>query len=188
MAKRGKPTGLLDAGKLFQQLAHPRSYSLYPDNNANPTKFINDAHQDDKDVAYSVKFILQPSRKSSKGIGSTSASAPFVPIPPTNAGGGNLPLISGSPVVDQTLSATPGSWTGTPTPSYEYQWKRGGVAISGATAPTYLLVSADLAATITVTVTATNSGGSANATSSGVGPVTGTAPTGGAPTYYFLGF
>ena len=56
--------------------------------------------------------------------------------------------------------------------SYAYQWKRGGVNISGATANTYTLVTADLGATITATVTATNAAGSASATAAGVGPVT----------------
>lgn len=81
-----------------------------------------------------------------------------------------LPVISGTTTVGQTLSTTTGTWTGSPT-GYTYQWKRGGANISGATASTYLLVTADLAATITVTVTATNTAGNANATSTGVGPV-----------------
>jgi hypothetical protein len=56
--------------------------------------------------------------------------------------------------------------------SYAYQWKRGGVNISGATANTYTLVTADLGAMITATVTATNTAGSASATATAVGPVT----------------
>jgi hypothetical protein len=56
--------------------------------------------------------------------------------------------------------------------SYSYQWKRGGVNISGATASTYTLVTADIGAMITATVTATNTAGSASATAAGVGPVT----------------
>jgi hypothetical protein len=98
-----------------------------------------------------------------------------------------LPVISGATVVGQTLTTTNGTWTGFPAPTYTYQWKRGGVAISGATSVTYLLVSADLAATITVTVTATNTAGNASATSAGVGPVTNPV-VGATPTYYFLGF
>jgi hypothetical protein len=61
---------------------------------------------------------------------------------------------------------------GTGTVSYSYQWKRGGIAISGATSSSYLLVTADLAAMISCTVTATNVAGSANATAAAVGPVT----------------
>lgn len=83
-----------------------------------------------------------------------------------------LPVVSGATQVTSTLTTTNGTWTGSPTPSYVYQWKRGGTNISGATSSTYLLVTADLGATITVTVTATNTAGSASATSTGVGPIT----------------
>ncbi len=109
-------------------------------------------------------------------------------VAPANGGGANLPVISGSTVVGQTLQATTdGTWTGFPPPTFTYQWNRGGVAISGATASTYTLVSADLGATITVTVTATNTAGNASAASLAVGPVT--APVSRyVPTYYFLGF
>ena len=92
--------------------------------------------------------------------------------------GGTLPVntvapaITGTTTVGSTLTAADGTWTGSPTPTYTRQWNRNGTAISGATASTYLLVTADLAATITVTVTATNTSGSVNATSAGVGPIT----------------
>jgi hypothetical protein len=91
-----------------------------------------------------------------------------VPIVPANT---VLPVISGSTAVGQTLTTTNGTWTGFPAPGFTYQWKRGGANISGATASSYLLVSADSGAMITVTVTATNTAGSASATSTGVGPI-----------------
>ena len=81
-----------------------------------------------------------------------------------------LPVISGTTIVGQTLTTSNGTWTGSPT--FTYQWLRGGSNISGATASSYLLVTADLSATITATVTATNAGGSTGATSAGVGPIT----------------
>ena len=82
------------------------------------------------------------------------------------------PTVTGTPTVGQTLTANPGTWTGTPSPAYTYVWNRGGTAISGATGATYALVTADLAALISATVTATNSVGTASATSVSVGPVT----------------
>jgi hypothetical protein len=81
-----------------------------------------------------------------------------------------LPVISGTTTEGETLSTTNGTWLQSPT-SYTYQWKRDGVNIASATASTYLLVAADVGATITVTVTATNAAGSTPATSAGVGPV-----------------
>ena len=93
------------------------------------------------------------------------------------------PVISGTTTVGQTLTSTGDTWTGFPTPTYAYQWNRGGSAISGATASSYLLVTADGGATITVTVTASNSSGNASATSAGVGPIAAlpTAPVNTAP-------
>jgi len=80
------------------------------------------------------------------------------------------PAITGTATEGQTLTASTGTWTGSPS-SYAYQWKRGGVSIGGATSSTYLLVTADVGSTITVTVTATNAGGSAAATSAATATV-----------------
>ena len=79
------------------------------------------------------------------------------------------PVITGTATESQTLSVSDGTWSGSPT--YTYQWRRGGTAISGANGATYTLVTADVGATITCTITATNGAGSASATSAGVGPV-----------------
>lgn len=67
------------------------------------------------------------------------------------------PTITGTPTQGQTLTATNGSWSATPD-SYTYQWNRAGVAISGATASTYVLAAGDVGNTITVTVTAIKAG------------------------------
>ena len=106
--------------------------------------------------------------------GYSPLSAGGVGVPANTA----LPNITGTPTEGDTLSATTGAWTNSPT-SYAYQWRRGGSDISGATSSTYTLVTADVGATITVRVTATNGSGSGTpATSSGVGPV---APIGSPP-------
>ncbi len=88
--------------------------------------------------------------------------------PPSNTA---LPTISGTAQTGQTLTASTGSWTESPT-SYAYQWERcdstgaNCANVSGATSSTYLLGSADVGYTIRVAVTATNSvGASAPATS-----------------------
>lgn len=70
---------------------------------------------------------------------------------------GATPTITGTAKVGQTLTAKPGTWTPSPV-TLSYQWKRGGTAISGATAATYKTVSADAGKAITVTVTGTKSG------------------------------
>lgn len=82
-------------------------------------------------------------------------------IAPTNT---VLPSIDGAPFEDETLTANDGTWTGAPT-SFTYQWKRDGVAISGATADTYVATALDVDTDITVTVTAHNSFANTPATS-----------------------
>lgn len=77
-----------------------------------------------------------------------------------------LPAISGTLAEDDILTAYPGVWTGSPT--FTYVWKNAGVAIGGATGPTYALQATDSGDAITVTVTGTNSEGSASATSAPV--------------------
>jgi len=88
------------------------------------------------------------------------------------------PSISGSAVDGALLIATPGTWTGYPTPVLTYQWKRAGVAITGATNTVYTAQLADVGSALTVTVTGTNGIGSpASATSSGTSAVTKTTLT-----------
>lgn len=86
---------------------------------------------------------------------------------------GAAPSISGVYQVGQVLTADPGGWSGSPT--FTYQWKRSGSAISGANAKTYALTSADNGVTLTVAVTGTNASGSATAESAAT-------PTIGTPT------
>ena len=82
-------------------------------------------------------------------------------VPPTNA---SLPAITGTAQVGSTLTCSNGSWSNSPT-SYTKSWLRDGSAVSGATASTYKLVSADADHHLSCKVTASNPGGSASATS-----------------------
>ena len=70
------------------------------------------------------------------------------------------PVASGTLTVGSTLSCTTGTWTNSPT--YAYQWQRGGANISGATSSTYVTVSADGGTSVGCLVTATNASGSAS--------------------------
>ncbi len=67
------------------------------------------------------------------------------------------PTISGTPSVGQTLTAIPGAWSPTPT-TLTYRWYRNGSALSGATANTYTLTTADAGQELKVKVTASRSG------------------------------
>jgi len=108
---------------------------------------------------------------STNGGGSASATSPGVPIPaalppPTIAPASvGPPGISGSASIGHTLSCGTGAWSGTAPLTYTYQWKRNGVALTGATKATYLVAAADRGHGLTCTVTATNPAGTANAQS-----------------------
>jgi hypothetical protein len=103
-----------------------------------------------------------------------------VGTPPVNT---VAPVASGAAVVGNVVSVTDGTWTGTPAPTFTYQWQRdnsgGGVYgdIGGETANTYLLSVADLSCHVRCVVTGTNTAGSDDANSNALGPVT-SAPVG----------
>jgi hypothetical protein len=105
-------------------------------------------------------------------LGSTAQAA-------ANAAPANTapPTISGTPTVGQTLTASDGTWSNTPT-SFAYQWLRcngGGnncTNVANGTQKTYTLVGADAGNTMRVRVTATNADGSNAAQSAQTAPVT----------------
>lgn len=76
-----------------------------------------------------------------------------------------------TPERGQTLTASPGTWTGDQPITFRYQWERCNAsgaacaAIAGATAQTYTVATADVGNTLRVTVTATNATGSRSASS-----------------------
>ena len=88
--------------------------------------------------------------------------------PPANT---SPPAINGEAVQGQTLTATPGTWSGTQPISYAYQWRRCDTAgdacgdIAGASTDTYVVAADDVGSTIRVAVSGSNSVGSATAES-----------------------
>ena len=96
------------------------------------------------------------------------------------------PTISGTTVQGQTLTATAGTWSNSPT-SFAYQWMRcpasGGAAdasdcaaIGGATTTSYIVAAGDVGSRFRIRVTATNADGPATAASNATDLVTATAP------------
>lgn len=75
------------------------------------------------------------------------------------------PFITGTAQENEVLTANVGTWVNDPT-SYTYVWKADGVAISGATASTYTLTTAEVGKAITVEVTGVNTAGSSTAAAS----------------------
>jgi hypothetical protein len=116
------------------------------------------------------------------GIGSArTAVAPSNTSPPT---------ISGKAQAGELLKADPGTWTGTPAPTFTYQWRicdqNGGAChdIAGATGNEYTLKAADQGNTVRVQVTGKNTDGTDTATSvpsALVAAATATTPTATTP-------
>lgn len=94
----------------------------------------------------------------------------------------SIPSVSGQPTFSATLTAAPGSWSGTPAISYVYRWKRCDSSgnrcnsIRGASAQTYDVQLVDAGSRIRVAVTASNDGGSKSAWSVATGVVGAVAP------------
>ncbi|HET7566675.1 MAG TPA: LamG-like jellyroll fold domain-containing protein [Gaiellaceae bacterium] len=91
------------------------------------------------------------------------------------------PEISGSAVVGQTLTASTGSWSDSPT-GYAYQWQQCDGAgancadIAGETTSSYVVAGGDDSHTLAVVVTATNADGSTSASSAPTAAVIGVTP------------
>jgi hypothetical protein len=117
-------------------------------------------------------FLFRGSSTGGYHIDSITA-ADAAGLPPTNT---VAPAITGTTETGETLTCSTGTWTGDPTITYAYLWKRGGTPIGGATTSTYLLDVLDEAENILCTVTATNGSGSVSEDSNTVVP---TAPSGG---------
>lgn len=115
------------------------------------------------------------------GSGLAAGSAAQASYAPQNTA---APTISGTPQIGQTLTANNGTWNSDTTPTFTYQWQRCDTAgnncasITGATAQTYTVQSADADKTLRVVVTARNSTGSSSATSAQTSVVSQPGPAG----------
>ena len=80
-----------------------------------------------------------------------NAGTIYNPVLPTAT---TAPAVTGTGYVDDTLTATSGTWNVAGL-AFAYQWTRDGSPIPGATAHSYIVTSLDVAAEVGVTVTAT---------------------------------
>jgi len=115
------------------------------------------------EVNHTVRAVVTARNPVGSAAASTAASVLVKGAAPLNTA---APVLSGNAVQGQTLSASVGSWAGSPT-SFAYLWQRcdaGGAScasIAAATAATYTLTAVDVSHTVRVVVTATNVAGSA---------------------------
>jgi hypothetical protein len=130
-----------------------------------------------------MRVVETASNAGGTGVPAASAATGVVSAP----GGGATkpvnslaPVVSGTTMVGQVLSASTGTWSGTPPPTFAFQWllcTPGCAPISGATSSSLKLTAPDVDAKVAVEVTASNSAGSTRAYSAQVGPVTAAAPS-----------
>lgn len=106
-------------------------------------------------------------------VGNSYGSAPVNTV---------APAVTGTATFGSTLTTTNGTWTGSPPPTFTYQWQRVTTNISGATSSTYVLVAADVGNTIRCVVTATNSIAPSGVTANSNSTATIAAVVPGAPT------
>jgi hypothetical protein len=101
----------------------------------------------------------------------------YVNAAPTGPAATARPAVTGVAREGTQLTGAAGTWTGSGTIQYAYQWYRCDPAgahcksVHGATKPTYTLVAKDVANTVGLTVRATDASGTTSAYSSLVGPV-----------------
>src|SRR5262245_3962050 len=121
-------------------------------------------------------------------VGTATAVTQRAAVAPSN---NSVPTISGSATAGSTLTANPGTWSGSAPIGFQYQWRicdgngAGCHDIAGATSQTYLLKSDDAGNTLRLQVIASNGDGSSNALSvptarvaaAGSGPTNTAAPT-----------
>lgn len=92
----------------------------------------------------------------------TTTSEPVLGLigPPATAT--RKPSVTGTPRASHELTATPGTWAGSPTPTFSYQWYRasgGSVGkLLGADDPTYVVKTGDAGSVLAVVVTADRPG------------------------------
>jgi hypothetical protein len=119
------------------------------------------------DTGYGIRVLVTASNAAGSTTASSATTAVVLPQPPSNS---TLPTVSGTPRLGETLTASLGSWSGSPT-SFDFQWERcdaDGDACStivGATSQEYDVSANDLGSRARVVVTASNAGGSGSAAS-----------------------
>ena len=129
----------------------------------------------ESNVGQSIRFTVTAVNESGDTTVSSVATSKVVTslVAPSNT---IAPIVSGTPEIGQTLSVTNGTWTGSPTINYTYNWKSSTdgtlfTSIGNAT-NSYVITEGDVDKTFQVEVTGTNTVGNAKAMSNNIGPVT----------------
>jgi hypothetical protein len=135
------------------------------------------------DIGIRIRVAVGATNPGGTGTASSTATAAVLRAAPVST---SLPVVSGTTLEGETLSATTGEWSGDPT-SFAYLWHRcapDGEACSAVTwadSSTYRLREADAGLSIRVQITATNDGGPTSAMSEETAAVVPLPPANQAP-------
>ena len=130
-------------------------------------------------VGHTIRVKVTAKNSAGEASAMSGATATVAASAPVNT---VLPAISGEARDEKTLTASTGTWSGTPALEYAYQWESCNSSgescstISGATASTYTIAHEQVGHTLRVKVTAKNAGGEASATSAATATVAASAP------------
>jgi hypothetical protein len=131
------------------------------------------------ELGQQLRVSVTAANSAGTATSSSYATAKILPGPPVNTAS---PTISGLPIDGQTLTASPGTWAGTPPFSFAYRWRSCSILtgecadIAGATGSTYTAGPLDVASELEVVVTATGAHGTAAATSAPTGLISALLP------------
>jgi hypothetical protein len=121
-------------------------------------------------IAPAAVVVAAPAVVAPAAVGSPPVTE-VPPVSPEAPADTAPPTVSGSPKSGEIVTASPGTWSGSPT-GYTYQWNRcdssgaNCAAIAGATSQSYTLGELDGTRTVRVAVTASNAAGASTPVSS----------------------
>lgn len=126
------------------------------------------------DVGSTVRVVVSATNP---GGSAEASSAPSAVVEAQTPALNTAPVVSGIAEEGVQLTATKGTWHGTPTIAYSYQWQTcagllaGCLDISGATSSSYTPTASDVGSDVRVVVTASNVGGETAAASASTAEV-----------------
>ena len=136
------------------------------------------------DVGHTMRLRVIASNKDGSAAATSRPTGVVKAAIPNAPRSVSAPTISGTPAVDQTLTGETGQWEGTDPITFAFAWQRcdnqgnSCANISGATAKTYKVSSADSGNTLRLRVTASNTAGRTTAFSRVTSVVGGGGPSG----------
>lgn len=115
----------------------------------------------DADMGANITLRVTATNMAGSTVATSAAVGPVVKSPVNTA----PPTVAGLYEIGGVLTATNGTWSASPAPTFTYQWYANSTAIAGATGVNYTVRPVDAGDVISVRVTATNSAGNATAIS-----------------------